>query len=293
MPKKFKHSTIAIVYDFDGTLTPEAMQEYTILPNIGIRGKKFWEEVKRESIKTKGEEIVTYMRLMVEKAHHRQYAVTPSILKKLAKNIVFYPGVQTYFKRINEYARRKFKKEIKIRHYILSSGLKEIIVGTPIAKNFYKIFASEYYFDEYKKAVFPKIIVNDTVKTQFLFRINKGVENLNESINTHMPEAHRAIPFQNILYIGDGMTDVPCMTVTRKQGGYAVAVYKPHSHKGKATCRDLLLARRADFIAKADFRKNSRLEKIIKLVMHNMFEGVKYGKESFRQFNEHFKKRRT
>jgi len=283
----YKHNTIALVYDFDGTLTPQPMQEYTVLPEIGIKGKSFWTKVKKESERTKGEEILTYMRLMIEMSHREKFPVTPKSLKKLAKNIKFYPGVETYFKRISDYIHKKYNGNIKVRHYIISAGLREIIEGTIIAKNFHKIFASEYYFDEYQHAVFPNVIVNDTLKTQFLFRINKGVEDLNQSINKHTPYINRAIPFQNILYLGDGLTDVPCMTVTRQQGGYAIAVYKTRSQRGKKICKELLLAQRADFIAQADFRKNSELEKLIKLAVHNMAAGIEYGKESFSQWNKY------
>ena len=200
MSRAFRHNVIAVVYDFDGTLTPQPMQEYTILPEIGIKnGRKFWKRVNEESMRINGEEIVTYMRLMLEESKSRHYPVTAQKLKKLAKNIDYFPGVKTYFKRINDYVKTKFHNQVEIRHYVISAGLKEIISGTIIAKHFYKVFASEYYYDEYGAATFPKVIVNDTLKTQFIFRINKGKENLNENINLHMPVHLRPIPFQNIL----------------------------------------------------------------------------------------------
>jgi len=184
---RFRHNIVALVYDFDGTLTPRPMQEYTILPDIGIKnGKKFWQEVAREAQKTKGEGIVTYMRLMIEKSQNQRYPVTASKLGGLAKAIGYFPGVKTYFPRINGYVTNNFGG-IKLRHYIISGGLKEIISGTSIAKYFHKIFASEYFYDEYGKAVFPNVIVNDTLKTQFIFRINKGKEDITEDINTYMP----------------------------------------------------------------------------------------------------------
>jgi len=279
----FKHNVIALVYDFDGTLTPQPMQEFTIFPEIGIKdGNKFWKEVGKASRQSKGEGIVTYMRLMLEKSRNRQFPVTAKKLSSLATKIVYFPGVKTYFRRINNYVEKNYKN-IEIRHYILSAGLKEIISGTTLSKYFYKIFASEYYYDEYSAAVFPNVIVNDTLKTQFIFRINKGKEELHENINTHMPIKSRPIPFQNILYIGDGLTDVPCMTVIRKNGGFAIAVYKTRSPKGKEICKELLKAERVDFIAKADYRNESELDKLIKLLLSNMVEGIKYGRESFRQ----------
>jgi len=125
--------------------------------------------------------------------------------------------------------------------------------------------------------------VNDTLKTQFIFRINKGKENLSENINSYMPTALRPIPFQNILYIGDGLTDVPCMTVIRKNGGYAIAVYKSNNSQGKKTCVELLKAERVNFIAKADYRSGTELDRLIKLLLGNIAEGIRYGKASFMQ----------
>jgi len=262
--RKFKHNVIAIVYDFDGTLTPQPMQEYTILPEIGIKdGNEFWKQVNKEAARTNGEAIVTYMRLMLEKSKSRLFPVTAQKLKKLAGKIDYFPGVKTYFKRINDYVKKQFEPDIELRHYIISAGLKEIISGTVIAKYFYKVFASEYHYDEYGAATFPNVIVNDTLKTQFIFRINKGKENLNESINSYMPVPLRPVPFQNIMYVGDGMTDVPCMTVIRKNGGYAIAVYKPHNSQGKKTCMELLKANRVNFIAEADYKSGTELDRLI------------------------------
>jgi len=282
--RKFKHNVIAVVYDFDGTLTPQPMQEYTILPELGIKdGKRFWKQVNEESARTNGEAIVTYMRLMLEKSKARHFPVTAQRLKELAKKINYFPGVQTYFKRINDYVKKQFGQDVELRHYVISAGLKEIISGTVIAKYLYKVFASEYYYDEYGRATFPNVIVNDTLKTQFIFRINKGKENLNENINLHMPVPLRPIPFQNIMYIGDGLTDVPCMTVIRKNGGYAIAVYKSHSPRGKKICRELLKAERVNFIAKADYKSGTELDRLIKLLLGNIVEGIRYGRESFKQ----------
>ncbi len=284
---RFIHNVIALVYDFDGTLTPQPMQEYTVLPQIGIKkGKDFWKAVAKEALRTGGEEIVTYMRLMIEMSKQKHYPVTPAVLKSLARNIQYYPGVTDFFPRINTYV-KTLDADVELRHYVLSAGLKEIICGTSIAECFYRIFASEYYYNEYDEAVFPKVIVNDTLKTQFIFRINKGKEALHESINLHMPPAVRPVPFQNILYIGDGLTDVPCMTVIRKNGGYAIAVYEPAATKGLKTCKELLKAGRVDFVAQADYRRNGEVDRLVKLLLNNIVEGIRYARESFDQSNKY------
>jgi len=281
---RFLHNVIALVYDFDGTLTPQPMQEYTVLPKLGIRrGKDFWRAVEREARETGGEDIVTYMRLMIEMSEHQHYPVTPAVLKSLARNIRYYPGVGRFFQRITDYVEVQLDAGVELRHYVISAGLKEIICGASIARHFYRIFASEYHYDEYDRAVFPKVIVNDTLKTQFIFRINKGKEALHENINLYMPPSIRPVPFQNILYIGDGLTDVPCMTVIRKNGGYAIAVYKPGNAKGLKTCKELLRAGRVDFIAEADYRKNKEVDRLVKLLLNNIIEGIRYARESFDQ----------
>jgi len=282
--KNYQHNVIAIVYDFDGTLTPQPMQEYTILPEIGIKnGKDFWKEVNAQAEKSNGEPIAAYMRLMLEKARAENFPITPDRLKELAANIEYFDGVKNFFTRINKYVAKQLGGKIEVRHYIISAGLKEIISGTTIAEYFYKVFASEYHYNEYDAATFPNIIVNDTLKTQFIFRINKGKEKLSENINLHMPMSQRPIPFQNILYIGDGLTDVPCMTVIKKNGGFAIAVFKGGNRRGKKICRELLRAERVDFIAQADYRRGSELDRLIKLLLNNMVEGIKYAKESFEQ----------
>ena len=288
--RKFKHSIVALVYDFDGTLSPGAMQDYTILPALGIKPRDFWRRVEKESIRTRGESTLTYMRLLIEECAKKDYKFSPSELKRLARQVRFFPGVTGHFERINRFVKKAFNGRVQVRHYIISAGLKEIIQATPVAKHIHRIFASEYYFDEQGRASFPKVLVNDTLKTQFLFRINKGIENLNENINEHMPEEDRVIPFQNILYVGDGMTDVPCMAVTKQQGGHSLAVYKARNYRGIQVCKDLLKAKRADFIAEADFRAGSVLEKLVQLVLKTIAENIAESREEFMQRRSYLKK---
>ena len=258
-----KKNIIAIIYDFDGTLSPQPMQEYTVFPQLHISPQTFWRQVKIENTRIKGEEIITYMMLMLRKANEAGLRISNLDLGNMASSIKFFPGVETYFNRINQFVADESNNKVKIRHYILSSGLKEIINKTKIKGHFHKIFASEYSYNQYRAPQYPKLAVTDTVKTQFLFRINKGKENLTENINEFMSEEERPIPFSNIIYIGDGMTDVPCMTVTTRNNGYAIAVYKPHSTKGLAVCKKLFKNKRVDFIAPANYNDNSELDKFL------------------------------
>lgn len=279
--KRFFRNTIAMVYDFDGTLSPQPMQEYTVLPKIKVKPQKFWKEVSQESKDTVSESMLVYMRLLLKKADDAQTHIGPNDLKDMGKAVEYFPGVDTWFSRINDFVKKEGKGRIKVKHYIVSSGLREILEGISIRKLFSRIYASEYHFDHHDRAIFPKLLITDTTKTQYLFRINKGKEELGESINEHMPEELRPIPFSNIIYIGDGMTDVPSMALTRANGGNTVAVYKANSKKGKAVCKKLLEAGRAQFIAPADYRAGSHLDKRVKILLESVIANIEYERELF------------
>ena len=260
-------STLAVVYDFDGTLTPQPMQEYTVLPQLGITGDEFWAEVNEEVKRTGGDAILTYMRLLVEKIEANKAHLSREALRQLATSIKYYPGVESWFERINQYVSVQSGGTVETRHYIISAGLSEILEGISIKHHFNRIYASQYYFDHHEAARFPTIVINDTAKTQYLFRINKGREQALETINEYMPEDERPIPFQHLLYIGDGLTDVPCMTVVKNYGGFAVAVHKPRNRASIDVCRELVDANRIDFYAPADYRAEKTLEKRVKKIL--------------------------
>lgn len=281
MPRKSAHhrNTLAIVYDFDGTLTPQPMQEYTVLPELGISGAEFWDEVNEEVRRTGGDSILTYMRLLVEKIEANKAHLSREALRDLAAGIEYYPGVEQWFDRVNAYVAEKSGDKVETRHYIVSAGLSEILEGIGIKDHFTRIYASQYYFDHHEAARFPTIVINDTAKTQYLFRINKGREEALETINEYMPEGERPIPFQHMLYIGDGLTDVPCMTVVKNYGGFAVAVHKPRSEPSIAVCRKLIDANRIDFYAPADYRAGKKLENRIHKILDLIIARITFGQE--------------
>ena len=278
-PAPFVRNTLAIVYDFDGTLTPQPMQEYTVLPQLGISPQAFWDEVNGEVRATGGDAILTYMRLLVEKIEANKAHLSRDALRRLARGIEYYPGVAGWFERINAYVAKYSKGVVQTRHYIISAGLSEILEGIPIKHHFERIYASQYHFNHHEVACFPTIVINDTSKTQYLFRINKGREAAGESINEYMPEGERPIPFTHMLYIGDGLTDVPCMTVTKKYGGFAVAVHNPAHAASIETCRELVRAERIDYFAAADYRPGRVLEKRVKTLLDLIIARIQFARE--------------
>jgi 2-hydroxy-3-keto-5-methylthiopentenyl-1-phosphate phosphatase len=278
--KIFFQDTIAIVYDFDGTLSPQPMQEYTVLPKIGIEPEQFWAQVHHEATETGSDPMLVYMRLMMEKLYKNDdVRITRDDFAAMAAKIKYFPGVEDWFPRVNAYVKKRGLGKVKVQHYIISAGQKEILSGVSIRKYFKQIYASEYHFNQYGIATFPKLLITDTSKTQFLFRINKGKETLAESINEHMPEGERPIPFSNIIYIGDGMTDVPSMALAKKSGGHAIAVFNPKLARTKETCLRLLDAGRVDFIAPADYRESSKLSTRVQLLLDSVIAGVAYAAE--------------
>ena len=288
MPKAtFFQNTIAMVYDFDGTLSPQPMQEYTVLPKLGIKPRNFWKQVEKESAETVSEKMLVYMRLLLEEAHARKINIGRRDFQAMGKDIPYFPGVEGWFKRINAHVKKRGSGQINIQHYIVSAGMKEILEGISIRRYFQQIYASEYHFNFQGIATFPKLLITDTTKTQYLFRVNKGKETLEESINEHMPENQRPIPFQNIIYIGDGMTDVPSMALTKKSGGHTIAVYPARNREDRDTCVKLLSARRVDFIAPADYRANSKLSARVALLLDAIMAQISYGREMAACHAEH------
>jgi haloacid dehalogenase-like hydrolase len=276
----FAKKTLAMIYDFDGTLCPRPMQEYAFLPSIGENPKAFWEESNKIAREQGADPMITYMHLLYKKAKAKGVRIDRADLVAQGAAVEFYPGVLDWFDAIHDYVRSATAGHgVSVRHYLVSSGLTEIVEGTPIYGKFHNVFASEYWFDAYDMP-FPKRVITDTGKTQYLFRINKGIENLSESINHHMPEADRPIPFANMIYFGDGDTDVPSMAVVRKNGGRAIAVHGGQGgHGGRDKCHDLFKAGRCDFFAAADYRRGSALYKRTCLLIDRMLTDIRIAEE--------------
>lgn len=261
-----KKTTIAIMYDFDKTLCTKDMQEYSFIPSVNMTSEEFWSEVNDFSKENNMDSILAYMYFMLKKAKENNLPITRDVFINAGKNIELYPGVETWFKRINEYAKTL---NVEVEHYIISSGMKEIIEGSTIKDEFKKIYACEYYYNDNKFAEWPSLVVNYTNKTQYLFRINKGVLDISDdkSLNSYVPEDNRSIPFRNMIYIGDGLTDVPCMKLVKSNGGQSIAVYKNNNTE---MADKLLKEQRVDFITPANYEANSMLENIVFSIIEKM-----------------------
>jgi len=262
-------TTVALIYDFDGTLAPGNMQEHTFLPHLGIDKESFWTEANAMAVAHDMDGILAYMQLMLDKANEKNVSVMRSDFIWFGQGITFFSGVETFFERINAFAANL---NLHIDHHVVSSGLREFILGTPIAKNFRNIFASGFKYNEDGVAKWPALAINYTGKTQYLFRINKGIDNSydNARVNKFMPGSEKPVPFSRMIYIGDGETDVPAMKMVKYQGGATVAVYNPDTlisstvKNQRQVCLEMIEQKRVDYIAAADYSENSPLFLLIK-----------------------------
>ncbi len=255
---------VAFMYDFDKTLCDRDMQEYKFIPDMGLTPAEFWGGTgklmanKDNSI----EKVLSYMYLMIKTAKEKGVKLTREYLNSCGANINYFNGVKDWFVRINKMAANL---GLEVEHYIISSGLKEILDGCEIRKFFKEVFSCEFHYDENGNADFPALQVNYTMKTQFLHRISKGVLDYNDdvSLNDKIPDSERRIKMRNMVYFGDGLTDVPCMRLTKANGGFSIAVY----NNDDRTAKKLLKDERCNFIAKADYSEGSELDGIIKRIL--------------------------
>lgn len=253
---------VAICYDFDGTLAPGNMQEYGFMKALKTTPKTFWKKSDTLSEKQSADKNLCYMYTMMDQAKAKGIPFKREDLREYGKDIKLFKGVETWFSRINAYAA---ENGIELQHYLLSSGLKEIVEGLPISREFTKIYACSFMYDSNGVAFAPAQVVNYTTKTQYLFRISKGcLDETDTLVNEKTPKAQRNIPFDRMLYIGDGLTDVPCMATLRKFGGRALAVYRPRTKKGSKSAQQLLDDGRVDNISPADYSEGSRLDQQVK-----------------------------
>lgn len=265
---------VAIMYDFDKTLCTKDMQNYRFIPSLGIEVGEFWNYTNYVQTTEKMDSVLAYMYAAVKISKEKNIPIKRSGLEENGKSIEFFPGVVEWFKRINEFGKAN---NVEIEHYVISSGMKEIIDGTIISGEFKNIFACEYLYDDEGNAVWPKTAVNYTNKTQFVYRINKGVLDVSNDtdLNRSMPDDSKRIPFENMIYIGDGLSDVPCMKMMKSYGGKAIAVYQQLDEKVK----ELLRKDRVDFIYPADYSENSGLDKTVKDIIVKMSISDKLNQE--------------
>lgn len=259
--KKDKDIVLAVCYDFDKTLSPDDMQAQGFIQSLGQEVENFWSESNKLASDNDMDQNLAWMYKMTKESRGK-HIFNKKTLKEYGSNVDLYPGVSTWFDRINKYGE---EKGIIVEHYIISSGLKEMIEGTEVAKYFKKIYASSFYFDEYGVAVWPAQCINYTNKTQFLFRIKKGALEINDTkVNDYLSEDQFRVPFRNMVYIGDSDTDIPCMKLVSINDGYSIGV---HGKESKNKVFKMIEENRIKYFTEADYSEDSELEKLLKNII--------------------------
>ena len=261
-----KKPIAALIYDFDGTLSPGNMQEFGFIQAVGKTKEEFWKMSDGIAVGQDASNVLAYMKLMFDEAHKAGIPLRRSSFKEFGKHIQLFEGVREWFSLINRYGK---SKGVRVEHYINSSGLKEIIEGSPIASEFRHIYAGTFIYNEEGIAEWPGIAVDHTEKTQFLFKISKGITSQHDSkmVNSSMADDKKRIPFTNMIYFGDGETDVPCMKIVGMFGGNPIAVYDPASPKKKAVAQKLQKQGRVKFTTPAVYTRDSRTFKIVAAII--------------------------
>ena len=261
-----KRPIIAFLYDFDKTLCTTDMQDYAFIPSLGYTPGEFWGIANSFGWKNRMDGLLAYMYTMIDECRKKNIRLDRDYMVSCGRSIALFPGVKDWFARINAFGAQQ---GVQVEHYVLSSGLKEIIEGSGISHEFKEIYACEFLYNEDGLAYWPKLDVNFTNKTQFVYRINKGVLDIanDKDLNASMPDDSKRIPFTNMIYVGDGLSDVPCMKMMRAYGGQAVAVYQDGNRPG---VEDLLAKGRVDFIFPADYSEGTMLDTTMKNIIRKM-----------------------
>lgn len=253
---------VALIYDFDGTLSPGNMQEFGFIQAVGSTPEEFWRMSDSIAIDYDASNVLAYMKLMFDEAKSNGIKLRREDFRAFGKHIKLYDGVRQWFSMVNEYGNRH---GVAVEHYINSSGLKEIIEGSPIASEFKHIFAGSFIYDANGEAEWPGIAVDYTAKTQFLFKISKGIFSSRDAkqVNASIADDKKRIPFNHMIYFGDGDTDVPCMKIVGMFGGHSIAVYDPENDKKRASAAKLKRQGRVACAAPAVYTADSPAFKVV------------------------------
>lgn len=259
-------TTIAIVYDFDGTLSAGNMQEYEFIPAVGKSAKEFWGEADKIAKDNDADSVLSYMERMLTLAREAGFAITAPKLRAMGRNVKLFDGLDGWFERINQYG---LSRGVRVQHYVNSSGIEEMIEGTPIASRFHKIYASSFLYDKNGEAYWPRVAINYTNKTQFLFKINKGIESVQDTtqVNAFSPREGRPIPFSRIIFVGDGETDIPSMRLVHIMGGHSIAVYDPSRSDKREDMIQLIRERRVNYVCEANYTQESDMNSLMESII--------------------------
>jgi phosphoserine phosphatase len=281
--KRDDRPVVAVCYDFDKTLSPDNMQAQGYLQAINYENQnEFWAETNDLARAQDMDTTLAWMFLMLKGARGKEI-FRREMLEGYGAKVKLYNGVAQWFDRIRRYGE---ERGIIVEHYIISSGLREMIEGTEVAGKFEKIYASSFYYDSDGVAVWPAQVVNFTNKTQFLFRISKGVLGINDdAVNDYFAPDQMRVPFRNMVYIGDSDTDIPCMKLVNSYGGHSIGVYDPDKENMERV-QKMLRENRIRYYAPADYTEGSELDDLMRMILDKTAASEKLENIYYRELEE-------
>lgn len=274
---KEKNPVAALIYDFDGTLAPGNMQEFSFIKALGMSKDEFWAKANKLGRDNDASGILCYMKVMLDEARHKGISLKRESFRSFGAEIDLFNGVEKWFALVNDYGR---SIGLDVRHYINSSGLKEMIEGSSIAREFTDIYACSFLYNVDGVASWPAVAVDFTTKTRFLFEINKGIPSSCEEVevNRFVPDDERPVPFSRMIYFGDGFTDIPCMKVVKSSGGHSIAVYKPRDAEKREKVARLITENRVNFVCPADYSEGRDIHNIVKTILDKIKSDYEFAK---------------
>lgn len=262
-----RRTKVALVYDFDETLSTTYMQDYMLIPELGLKPNEFWKAANEWSAQNGVDQVTGSMYYFKYLAEKKGLKLTREMLASCGAFIVFFKGVETWFDRIIRYGKYL---GVDVEHYIISSGYEEIIEGCAIRRSIKEVYGCSFVFNDEGLPIWPARVVNYSSKVQCLSKINKGLGKFDDkAVNEYTPDDKRRIPYSRIIYFGDGMTDIPSMKMVKDRGGNVIAVYKPYSHHKEKAIK-LLKENRVNFALPADYRENKEIDLVVKTILNKV-----------------------
>lgn len=272
------HETIAVVFDFDDTLAPDTTSGY--LRQAGIEDlPRFWKE-EVGALYTHGwDPVPAYLYKMIEASRSgRIPPITRESLASWGQQAPLHRGVETLFDRLREAARRA-NPRLHIEFYVISSGLGDVLRATRIAQEFTEIWSSEFHYGADGAAVFPRRIVSFTDKTRYLFHVQKGLIGDEDrakpfEVNRKVPRERQRVPFDHMIFVGDGYTDIPCFSLLKQHEGIPIAVYDPHHEERWGNAFRFVAEGRVSNLHSANYSEGSDLSNFLIMAVRSLAERI-------------------
>jgi phosphoserine phosphatase len=275
-------NTIAFIFDFDDTLAPDSTSGF--LHHFGVDVQAFWKKDVQELIEKDWDPIPAYLYQMIRLSNNSK-RITREALAEWAKQITYYPGVENIFDSLRQHA-KAVDPTLKLEFYLISSGIAGILRHTSIAKHFEDIWACDFDYDDEGQILFPKKVVSFTDKTRYIFHISKGIFGEKSrgrpfDVNQKVESRDLRVPLNQMIFVGDGYTDIPCFSLVRKGGGIAIGVYDSDNRDKWGRAWGFIEQQRVSNLVPADYTPKSALANSLMMSIESIVRRVELNRLTY------------